>query len=138
MRLLADWGGRDDTRRIQKESYRVVGRFCVVLELLLVQLILSNTASVDREEKHIFIPEVSEGSKLVSMHAVTSLPASVAYLDRWSWRTWVLLQSYVERCNSLEVQMADLQKEVRSLKRRVEAAEWSDAVENVAPKRKKV
>lgn len=70
------------------------------------------------------------------MDAATGLLASVAYLDRWSWRTWALLQSYVERCKNLEVQVASLQEEVRSLKRQVELPDWREVVENESSTRR--
>lgn len=43
------------------------------------------------------------------------LLATVAYLDRWTWRTWTLCQSLIQRINSLEEQLKKLQDDVQKL-----------------------
>ena len=48
------------------------------------------------------------------------LLGKVDYLERWSWRTWELLQSYIAHCKSLEGQVESLQKEIHTPKRKVE------------------
>ena len=72
----------------------------------------------------------------VSMDASKYLLGSVAYLERWSWRTWELLQSYIEQCKNLEVQVVSLQEEVRSLKRQVEDGMIEDEGSTCRPKKK--
>ena len=45
------------------------------------------------------------------MNGVTSL-ATISYLDRWSWRTWTLVQSLNTRIAELEREVENLQEDL--------------------------
>jgi len=51
----------------------------------------------------------------LNMDTQLHLLATVAYLDRWTWRTWTLCQSLIQRINSLEEQLKKLQDDVQKL-----------------------
>ena len=58
------------------------------------------------------------------MNGVTSL-ATISYLDRWSWRTWTLVQSLNTRIAALEREVENLQEDLNirivELERQVES-----------------